>query len=119
MGKWEEGVEYARKSKKRTWLTKRGCPLGKEISMNDPIRILPEIGDNCGIYLNECEIFYVCNAVNHSEYLNNLLASKAVTMAIKRIVRDGLAGKINKGTCPSKYGQVDHRKCDNPYESRW
>ena len=70
MGKWEEGVELAkmnaRKSTRRTWLTKRDCPLGKEIFMNDPIAILPEIGEQRGIYLNECGIFYVCDAEKSS-----------------------------------------------------
>ena len=97
MGKWNEGVRLAiqdaKRSNSRTWLTKRNRPLGKDLYLNDPISILPDIGPTRKSALNECGIFYVRDAVEHPEYIDNICASKAKITTIKRIISEGLAGK--------------------------
>ena len=69
--------------------------------------------------MNVGMIFYICNAVQNPQYLNNMCGSKTEVTNIKRILSNKLVGKINEGTCPEIYDFMDHRKSDNPYKSKY
>ena len=123
MAKYYEGHENAiaraRKSKsERTWVKKLAKrPEGHEYYANDSVCMIPKIGKGRESRLNRCGISTIFDCMNHPERMEHLTSEKDT---IKNAIKDGLANKrIHSGTCPDDFCKIDHRKTDNPYESKY
>ena len=125
MGKWDQGVsnaiELAKKSKsERTWTTKNERPEGKELYEEDSVTVIRGIGKKSERILHEASIFKVSDCIKYPEKLNELNGTNHITSMIKSKIETALVGLgINKGKCPKEYEFIDHRKADNPYESKY
>ena len=123
MGKYEEGVQNAiQKAKKSTsectWVKKLTKRLeGHEFYENDPISHVPKIGIGRQKALDKCGISTIQDYINHPERMEHLTSEKEL---IVRALKNGLENKIiNCGICPDEFKQIDHRKFDNPYASKY
>ena len=123
MTKYKEGhetaIERAKKStSERTWVKKRSKrPVGHELYANDPVSLIPKIGKTRQKELDRCGISTIYDCVNHPERMDHLTSEKEL---IKNAVKNGLANKnVNPGSCPDEISKIDHRKSDNPYESKY
>ena len=92
-------------------------PEGHEYYENDPISHIPKIGKTRRTALNRCGISTINNYINHPETMEHLTSEKEF---IERTIKDGLGTKIiNPGNCPEEIDNIDHRKSNNPYESKY
>ena len=114
MGKWDAGVSEAIREAKmstseRTWTSKHDRPDGYEYYCNDPITIIPGIGEKSAKILNQVNIFNISDCVQHPEHLQYLQGSTRMNTSIRNKIKATLDKyKINEGSCPEKYQFVDH-----------
>ena len=122
MAKFGEGYETAimkaKKSKSRTWVTKqKRRPQGHEYYHDDPVKMIPKIGNERAKALNKCGISTLLDCVTHPERMDNLTSEKeTIVNAIKNVLDNN---KINEGTCPNEIMTIDHRLAPNPFESKY
>ena len=65
----------------------------------------------------KCGISTIFDCIQHSERMEHLTSENEF---IKKAIKDGLANRrVNCGSCPDEVSKIDHRKADNPYESKY
>ncbi|MCH2218669.1 MAG: hypothetical protein MK076_11495, partial [Flavobacteriales bacterium] len=122
--KWDEGIEIVKRKARESdpdssWVTKRDRPLGKDLYANNPIAILPRVGEVTETKLNEVGIFTVGDYINNKDAVESILDSNPAKIKKIKKLKDETAGGVRNGSCPEKYEKIDHRKNDNPYLSKY